>query len=181
MTNPPDPNRTTTSPQDYNRSTNHSSHHMSVANLTNCISVKLNGDNYLIWKHQMLNVLKMLGLLSYIDIKHPQPDATSNEFDEWTKLDGYVSVCINATLDQSMAHLAIDAKTASQLWNLIEDSYLQQAFAKRSYLQTQYQTAKQGTCSIQTYCDNIKRIADSLKAIGDPISESNLVLKTLHG
>lgn len=81
----------------------------------------------------------------------------------------------------SIAHLAIDSKSAADLWNVIQDSYLQQAYAKRSQLKTQFQTVKQGSNSVATYCDSIKRICDSLRSIGEPVVESDLVLQTLHG
>lgn len=153
----------------------------SIPNLTNFVSVKLNGDNYLSWKHQMLMVLKTLGLQKHIDANSSPPTTPPDVVETWSKADCFVSACINSTLDPSVAHLAIDTESAADLWKAIEESYLQQAFAKKSQLKTQFQTIKQGTNSITVYCDSIKKICDSLRSIGEKVTEPDLVLQTLHG
>lgn len=106
--------------------------HMSFTNIINFISNQLNGDNYLVWKHQMVTILKTLGLLKYVDLQIPQPRESSSKFEARTKANGYVSTCINATLDPSIAHVAIGIDSTATLWKELEELYLQQAFAKRS-------------------------------------------------
>lgn len=154
---------------------------IAISNITNLVTVKLNQENYLLWKYQMMNVLKTLGLEKFIDSSILPPPVSSSEFTKWIKTDAYVTMCLNATMEASVAHIAVDADSASKLWSIIEETYLQHAFAKKSYLMTQFQTLKQGTLTVNAYCDEIKRIADSLRSIGDPITDLNLVLRTLNG
>lgn len=108
----------------------------------------MNGENYLCWKHQLLTILKTLGLQKHVDPSHVSPTSPSQSVDRWKKEDIFVSACINATLDASIAHFAIDTKYVADLWEIIEDSYLQQAYAKKSQLKTQFQNVKQGSNSI---------------------------------
>ncbi|KAJ9541265.1 hypothetical protein OSB04_027771 [Centaurea solstitialis] len=153
----------------------------SMANITNFVSIKLNGENYLSWKHQVLTILKTLGLSKHVSADQSSPLESDPEYENWSKADCYVSACINATLDQSVAHLAIGTGTALDLWKVLEDSYLQQAFAKKFQLKTQFQTLKQGSSTVTVFCDSIKRVADSLRSIGEKVSEADLVLQTLQG
>lgn len=67
------------------------------------------------------------------------------------------------------------------MWKAIEQSYQQQAFAKRSQLKMQFHTLKQGSNFVAIFCDPIKKIYDSLKSIGETVSDLDLVLQTLQG
>lgn len=124
---------------------NANSSHFVIPSMTNFLSIKLNGENFLCWKHQLLTVLKTFGLQKHIEATFSPPISPPEVVDRWNKENNFVSACINSTLDVSIAHLAIDTKSAADLWNVMQDSYLQQAYAKRSQLKTQFQTVKQGS------------------------------------
>ena len=122
-----------------------------------------------------------MDLETYIDSDISPPASTSLNFITWKKMDGYVQACINATLHVSVAPIAIGIKTAAEIWKLLETSYLQQAFAKKSQLRSELQSISQGELSISSYCDKIKILHEQLKLVGDLVSESDLVLHCLHG
>lgn len=49
-----------------------------------------------------------------------EPPFTSSEYLAWKRLDNYVCACLNATLHPSIAHHAIGATTAQDLWLILE-------------------------------------------------------------
>lgn len=104
-----------------------SSSSLPVTNITNFVSIQLDGENYLIWRHQFKTILQTLDLEQYVDSSVAQPSSNSPEFSQWKKLDGYVQACINATLHNSVAPVAIGVKSAAELWKVLETSYLQEA------------------------------------------------------
>lgn len=99
-------------------------------NIGSLISIKLNGENFLRWKYQIVITLKTMDLFEHRDPKVEPPYFSSSTFTDWYKADDFVISCINATLDSSLVHLAIGASSAVELlWKILEESYLQQAFA----------------------------------------------------
>ena len=84
--------------QNQNQSQNHNQC-FSMANITNFVSIKLNGENYLNCKHQILTILKTLGLSKHVSIYLPSPVKTDPGYENWCKTDCYVYACINATLE----------------------------------------------------------------------------------
>lgn len=158
-----------------------------VPNLTHVsqfVSIKLDDENYPLWKYQFITLLKTMGLMNFIDENVSAPSRDSVQYPLWERMDGYVSACLNATIHPSLAHLAISTTTSSQLWKLIEETQHQNenVFAKKKLqLRMQFQTIKQGTSSISDYCDSLERISNALRSTGDPISDSAVVLQTIQG
>lgn len=78
-----------------------------ISNITNFISIQLDGENYLVWRHQFKTILQTLDIASYVDSSSNSPSTTDPEFTKWKKIDSYVQFCINATLHPSIASIAI--------------------------------------------------------------------------
>jgi hypothetical protein len=86
-----------------------------LASITNFVSVKLDGGNYLLWRDQLESILISTDLLSHIDGSEPIPSKTIETTTEpkttvpnpkyitWRKTDHFVKACINATLTESLA------------------------------------------------------------------------------
>ncbi|KAL4580541.1 hypothetical protein LXL04_016739 [Taraxacum kok-saghyz] len=114
-----------------------------ITNISNSVSVKLNEDNYLVWKHQISSVFESLDLIKFVNGSSQQPPEASTEFTVWNKLNKYVEICINATLSHSIAHVAVGTKTAFELWKKLQFLFAQQISANRIQLQTKLHQIKQ--------------------------------------
>ncbi|KAL4554195.1 hypothetical protein LXL04_039688 [Taraxacum kok-saghyz] len=152
-----------------------------ITNISNFVSVKLNEDNYLVWKHQISSVFESLDLIKFVNGTSLQPPEASIEFTAWNKLNKYVEICINATLSPSIAHVAVGTKTAFELWKKLQSLFAQQISAKRIQLQTKLHQIKQGTRKIDEYCSKISNISQSLASIGVNTDESDLIIHALTG
>ncbi|KAJ0692657.1 putative RNA-directed DNA polymerase [Helianthus annuus] len=149
-------------------------------NITNLMPIKLDDTNFLNWQHQTLTILKTLGLLQFLNQNHTPPvdlDARA----AWEKVDAYVSAFITANLSTSLIHIARGTISSSDLWQRIEDLFHQQAFANKNLYRTKFHSLKQDDKTVLEFCDSAKKLFDSLQAIGDPITEENLVLQILNG
>lgn len=90
----------------------------------------------------MVKILKAMGLMQFISSNVPSPASGSAHFALWEQEDCYVSACINATLHQSIAHLAIGTTSAEQLWKILEENYYEKVYAKRAQIRTQFSRMK---------------------------------------
>ncbi|XP_076919364.1 uncharacterized protein LOC143580139 [Bidens hawaiensis] len=148
-----------------------SSYTTTLPNITHLAAIKLDEDNYLNWKFQIVTILKTLGLLKFLNNSLFPPEIGSAELDDWDKQDGYVSALITANLSSSLIHLARGTSTSVELWKNLEESFSQQLFSKQNQFRTQFHLIKQNGRSITEYCNEAKYLIDSLHAVGDSLSE----------
>lgn len=85
------------------------------------------------WKVSMFDIKKSFGLLSLIEF-HTKFKYVSACWEPYS----YVSACINANLDPSIAHLAIGTISAVESVEGYRWYFFQQAFAKRSQRETRF-------------------------------------------
>ncbi|KAH0711561.1 hypothetical protein KY289_007520 [Solanum tuberosum] len=71
--------------------------------------------------------------------------------------------------------------TAREVWLQIECLFRDHASSRTLQLKVQFHNLKKGSLSISDYVHRLKSIADALISIGNPISDSDLVLQVLSG
>ncbi|OVA07649.1 hypothetical protein BVC80_6731g1 [Macleaya cordata] len=83
-----------------------------ITNITNFISIKLDGSNYLLWKDQFEDILITTDLIGYVEGKIKEPakfvtidgvESINPEYVSWRKFDRFVKSCLKATLTESVA------------------------------------------------------------------------------
>ncbi|XP_062230267.1 uncharacterized protein LOC133927970 [Phragmites australis] len=67
------------------------------------------------------------------------------------------------------------------LWTQLESQFRENKEAHAIYLNSEFHSLMQGTMSIADYFHKMKSLADALRDAGHPISDSTLVINTLHG
>ncbi|KAJ0715942.1 putative transcription factor interactor and regulator CCHC(Zn) family [Helianthus annuus] len=150
-------------------------------NITDLMPIKLDDTNFLNWQHQTLTILKTLGLLRYLNQNHTPPVDIDARV-AWERTDAYVSAFITTNLSPSLIHVARGTtSSSSDLWQRIEDLYHLQAFVNQNLYCTRFHSLKQDDKTVLEFCDSAKILFDSLQAIGDPITEENLVLQIING
>ncbi|KAJ0467784.1 hypothetical protein HanIR_Chr14g0689121 [Helianthus annuus] len=88
----------------------------------------LDNDNFLNWQHQVLMILKSLGLLKHLNSSVTKPAIDTEECEIWNKSDAYVSSFLTTNLSASLVHLARAINSASELWSRIEESFYSQVW-----------------------------------------------------
>lgn len=105
------------------------------SNIWNLISIKLNSQNYILWKSQFLPVLRAHGLISFMDGSHLCPpelllDSAGNprtdvnpQFLTWTQQDQNVLCWINATLFATVLVHVVGLQFARDAWIALEKRF----------------------------------------------------------
>lgn len=166
---------------------------ISISNISSLISIKLDRDNYLLWKSQFLPILRTNRLLKYVDgsascpdpflfDKDNKPTTTINPaYDLWIEQDSLVLLWINATLTVPVLQRVVGLQSAREVWQRLEKLHLIQSRSRVLQLKQQFQTLKKGGLSVTDYLDKMKSIADSLEAIAQPVTEYDLCNQILNG
>ncbi|OMO89784.1 Integrase, catalytic core [Corchorus capsularis] len=164
-----------------------------IQNITYLVSIKLDRTNFLLWHSQLLPVLKSQDLLKYVDGSFPAPpvsikdpadkDGSSTianpQFVTWTRIDQMLLGWINATLSESILAQVVGLDTSHKVWSNLHSLFSMQSTARVMQLRSQLQNLQKGSSSISEYLQKVKSIADSLAAIFQPVSDTDLVLYTL--
>ncbi|KAH0701718.1 hypothetical protein KY285_015996 [Solanum tuberosum] len=141
---------------------------VSVSNIKNLIPTTLDYTNYMLWRELFLPVFKGHGVYGFIDGSYPCPEPTL------TMENG--TSTINPAIIRPNSSL-----TAREAWLQIERLFRDHASSRTLQLKVQFHNLKKGSLSISDYVHRLKSIADALISIGNPISDSDLVLQVLSG
>ncbi|KAL5861380.1 hypothetical protein ACOSQ4_002676 [Xanthoceras sorbifolium] len=163
------------------------------------LPIKLDEDNYIYWKTQILPAVNALDLEEYIDSsKHPPSqfisvqvtDESGNvrlelqpnkEYQKWKKSDQIMLFWLISTLSQKVVGQVTKCKSSLEAWSKLENLYSQKSMAKILNLRQQLQTIRKGSHSVSDFVLKIKNIGDVLSAAGEEVSERDLLLSLMHG
>ena len=152
-----------------------------VTNVYNQFSFKLtsDGSKYKLWCRIFQHICKGAKVLGHINGKSkPQ-----NENDEdWESIDSCVKSWFYSTCDPSILQvISTDTSTAKDLWDNLQEFFLNNKMPRMLQLQEQFRNTKKGASSILEYCHNLKHLADALHDVDNTISEVELVMQILRG
>jgi Reverse transcriptase (RNA-dependent DNA polymerase)/gag-polypeptide of LTR copia-type/GAG-pre-integrase domain len=158
---------------------------------THQINTILSPDNYLLWKSQIIPVLRGHGLMSFIADPSPVPEAmlistdgvalANPEFERWQQQDQLLLAWLFNSLSPQILAQVLNCETASQLWHKLLQIYNSQSLAKILELKLKIQTIKKGGDTCSQYLQKFQAIADQLRSIGSDMTEQDLILFTLQG
>jgi hypothetical protein len=112
--------------------------------LAHLVTVKLNPDNYLVWRAQVLPLLRSYYLDGYVDGSFPcpppmvhvlAPDGTPMALQnpahrQWTAQDQAILSAIPSSLMPTVAGMVLFAATSHQAWSTLDSSFSSQAMAR---------------------------------------------------
>jgi gag-polypeptide of LTR copia-type len=150
----------------------------------------LNHDNYLLWKSQVLPVLRGYDLIGFIDGSHPSPPSTivtdgvstvNSTYAKWNQQDKLILAWLFSSISSPVLAQVLNASTSHQLWQQLQNIHSSQSIAKVRELKLLLQTTKKENSSCLQFIQQIQAIADRLRSIGSEITDQDLVLYTLQG
>ncbi|KAI3985127.1 hypothetical protein MKX01_027213 [Papaver californicum] len=165
---------------------------LSIRDLVLLISVKLNETNFLVWKKQLLPILKSYNLFSYMDSTvEPPPTKITNPttnipepnplYLEWKKQDLWLLGGSQATFSDSLIANTPVFSSARELYEYMESTFSSQVTAHNHHLRVQLQTIQKLNSSITEFLNKLKTISDALATTPSSISDADLVANTLRG
>ena len=156
------------------------------------ISVKLNDDNYLIWRQQILATVRGYRLESYLTgEQHIPPQLVAvagsdlmeinEEFLAWHSQDQLLSAWIQGSLSESAMVLVVGLESAKDIWKALETNFSSQSKAKVMQHKLKLQTMKKNGLPMTEYLNKMKSCCDLLGAAGCRILEQDQILHILSG
>nr|CAD1831690.1 unnamed protein product [Ananas comosus var. bracteatus] len=153
-------------------------------NIKDLVPIDLDSMSFLSWKHLIIPVLSMYHLKGHIDGSEsaPPPTVTDSdnkevpnpEYTKWVEEDMLILSWINTTLHKESIPLLYDVTSAKHAWDLLNKHFFDRSSARANYFRNQLNNLRKGTLSAEEYMQKIKFFSDSLSAIGQPMTQSEL-------
>ncbi|CAL1395546.1 unnamed protein product [Linum trigynum] len=149
-------------------------------------TVKLTPNNYLLWKTQLLPLLRCFYLIGHIDGTLPPPPEAINSqpnpaYGEWYQRDQLVLIWINMSLSEVVLSTIVNKSTARDAWDSLARVYGSTLPVIVRQLRGSLKRLARGSESAHEYLQRAKGIADNLVALDDPVKESELVRALMDG
>ena len=134
-----------------------------LSNMSNLMSIKLDYNNYIPWKHQLVTILEAYSLVEHIDgsISPPCPfllDAQGNpttavnpSYQTWRIRDKALLSLINSTLTPQVFSLVVGITNALKVWNTLDQRFTSTSRANILNLKLELQSPKKGNESVNGF------------------------------
>uniref|UniRef100_A0A2N9JAD8 Integrase catalytic domain-containing protein n=1 Tax=Fagus sylvatica TaxID=28930 RepID=A0A2N9JAD8_FAGSY len=152
----------------------------SIPTINSLVTVKLTDDNFLLWSHQIEAFLYGQNFLRFVDGSYPCLEADLDR-SLWFRADKTLVSIISTTLSEPMLASIIGCKTSAAIWSVIQEHFSQKSIANSSLYCKRLINLVRGTRPISKYLQEAKSTVDAFAAIGEPVSNKDLVNVVLGG
>ncbi|CAN1849071.1 Retrovirus-related Pol polyprotein from transposon RE1 [Linum perenne] len=150
------------------------------------ITIKLTPTNYLLWKAQLEPLLHCHGLMNHVTGVSVAPPTTLNgepnaAYTTWFSRDQLVLSWITLSVSEAVLPQLIGKHTSFEAWSRLSRIYASGSKVQIWQLKLSlYELTRNGE-SVSNYLQRAKTIADQLGALGEPVSDDDLVSHIIHG
>jgi histone deacetylase 1/2 len=160
--------------------------------LPSSISVKLDRENFPLWKSLVLPIIRGCKLDGYILGTKECPDQfiTSTEtsgkkinpdFEDWQAEDQRILGWLLNSMTVGTATQLLHCETSKQLWDEAQSLAGAHTRSRVIYLRSEFHNTRKGEKKMEDYLMKMKDLADKLKMAGSPITNADLIIQTLNG
>ncbi|XP_074315170.1 uncharacterized protein LOC141651352 [Silene latifolia] len=176
-------------PETTQKGTKSSSFHpaLAVPNIRNHVTVTLGLDNdqYRLWVALFTNHAKSTRVLHHIidpNGKAPKP-STGDDQELWETIDATVLQWIYATVTNDLLETVVEEdSTTMDCWNRIRDIFLDNQHSRAVTLEQEFSHVSMDDFpNAYASCQRLKNLADQLKNVGSPVTDTRLVLQMVSG
>ena len=142
--------------------------------------VKLNDDNFHIWKQRIKLVLAYCNLDN--QITNDPPSASRKNYKVWKKSDARARAIIGLSLSDEYVEHVRDFTTAKNMWKAIlnvfeRHSILNRLSARRDF----YTVTMNENEKMLTYVNRVRQLASTLKSMNAAVDDAEVAMATLNG
>ncbi|RVX14187.1 Retrovirus-related Pol polyprotein from transposon RE1 [Vitis vinifera] len=154
------------------------------------LSIKLNMSNLLLWRSQVLPLVRSLGLIHHLsENRHASEETMGTETKEthdqsietWSHNDGLLTSWLLGLMTEEVMLLLDGIETAYDVWNSLGEKLLPMTKEKEVRLTNRLRGVKKGTRSLDEYLREFKGICDALATVRKPVSDLNKVFQLAQG
>ncbi|XP_048497635.1 uncharacterized protein LOC125496256 [Beta vulgaris subsp. vulgaris] len=162
---------------------------LAVSNIKNSIPITLEMENvqYSTWAELFKVHARSNKVLHHImppaKGKEQPPPSTDAEKEMWATLDATVLSWIYSTISRDLLNTIIEPdSTAMEAWDRLRDIFQDNEHSRAVALEQEFSTTSMEDFSnVSAYCQRLKSLADQLKNVGAPVSDSRMVLQLVGG
>ena len=155
--------------------------------LNHALPIKLDRNNYILWRTQMENVVFANGFEDHIEgLKICPPQKTSSgetnpDFVMWRRFDRMILSWIYSSLTPEIMGQIVGYQSSHAAWFALERIFSASSRARVMQLRLEFQTTRKGSLTMMEYILKLKSLADNLAAIGEPVTDRDQILQLLGG
>ncbi|XP_072150394.1 uncharacterized protein [Setaria viridis] len=141
------------------------------------MTLELRSSNYSKWSSFFQAMCGKFGLMGHIHGTPPPNPITA----AWSQADCCVRSLLYGSVSDSVLDFTMeDNQTPHQLWVAIERHFQANQAPRAIFLSHEFHSMTQGDLFVEDY-NKMKRVADALRAVGQPVADSTLILNLLRG
>nr|KAJ0185285.1 hypothetical protein LSAT_V11C900476660 [Lactuca sativa] len=172
-----------------------SASNINSSKIATTITCKLNRSNFLLWKAQVVPILKGVQLFGYLDgsIESPTDKVTTwagaeareivnPEYNSWMVQDqAIIGGLLSFMTEEVLAQLTRCTDTSSQLWTALHTMFSTQHRGNSIQIRTQLSTTRKRDLSAAEYYQKMTTLADTMANIGHPMTDEDVIGYILAG
>jgi hypothetical protein len=137
--------------------------------------------NFRSWKHRLHMILDENDLLEHVTVGVPEPDEEEKKTKHKKNEKKAKRIVSDSVKDHLIPHIS-ELKTARQMYEALDRLYERKEISHNLTLRNQFRNMKmENSESVTSYLMRVSQIKDQLAAIGNVISDKELVTTTLNG
>ena len=170
-------------------------YHVPQLNISNCVTVTLTQQNYILWKSQFESFLSGQGLLGFVtrsisaplatfpvpDINGVTTDIPNPEFDTWFKTDKVVKSWLLGSFAEDILSVVVNCITAHEVWITLANHFNRASSSRLFELQRRLQTLEKKDKPMNIYLKELQTVCDQLASVGSPVPEKMKIFAALNG
>ena len=141
--------------------------------MINMVTIKPSSSTYLLWKSQLLPLLKSQGLLGHVDgsLEPPPPfDPSTSETPNtknlaWKATDQRLLSLLPSSLTEEAMAEVVGLSTSREVWTALENTFSHRSKAREMHLKYDLQLMKHSTRPVTAYARAFKALCDQFHAI----------------
>uniref|UniRef100_A0ACD6AQE6 Uncharacterized protein n=1 Tax=Avena sativa TaxID=4498 RepID=A0ACD6AQE6_AVESA len=156
------------------------------------VTVKLSHDNHLLWKAQVLPVLRGAHWMGLADGTEAMPSqmvvgidgvtpTVNPAYFSWLSCDQNCLSFLLSTLSPDTLRLVLFQSTAAAVWGTLERKFATHSRARVMQLRRQLATLQKREMTMVEYFNKVKGLTDALSAAGKDLDEEDFIIYLLTG
>lgn len=141
------------------------------------VMLDLGNSNFSTWRTFFLIAFRKFGILDHVDGTRLSQLMLDDA--EWTQVDTCIVSWLYTTLSPDLSAVIQPADDAYTAWTAITDQFLDNVVQRTVQARQAFHALSQEDMTITEYCGKIKVLSDTLRDVGAPVSDPDLVVSLL--
>ncbi|XP_020676103.1 uncharacterized protein LOC110095070 [Dendrobium catenatum] len=156
-----------------------------VSNLKTLVLHQLSPDNYPIWRHQVLKLLRANDFEQFLAPPTHSGNASDSDIDpvikNWKITDQNLQAAVCSTISSAVLPYIIHLDTTHEIWQALESQFQATSRSKVIQLCNEFHHVSMKNLSMTQYLTEIKKLVDQIASAGSSIDSEDIILHILNG